>query len=151
MTEEQLRGEAEGYQSQTLEGDGPAEDFEWHYDPEFPVQRVAFGDCPRPEDWRGAWRAWWQQECEGWARDYGTCEFESATACPHDDCMSHRFHDLQRWWLSSREEREADPVILVLNHDHGPAYLWDGAHRTSLCALAGHDIIPAIVGVRKGR
>jgi hypothetical protein len=118
MSPEQLRGMAAYWQDAIQ--DAKADDFDWHFDPAFPISNINGGDDTlNPE----GWATWMKDEIQMWA--------EEGEPDRYDDMFGHRIEE---------------PVVLHLDKS-GHGHIWDGCHRTGACAMQGVATIPAIVGV----
>lgn len=121
MTPEQLEAEARGWEHACQ--NELASDFNWHFDPAFPLDKVAFEEGT-PES-RETWIEFMKDEIEMWKEEGQPDRF--------DDLLHEDIHTA---------------IVLHIGSD-GRGYVWDGCHRTGATAMKGLPTIAAIVGVRK--
>lgn len=102
---------------------GKPKDYEWKYEPKFPVASL--------KKIRSDWPAWFKAEGEEWIYNHGPEE---------------RKDHFDKW----SQEPELKPIMLAEGTD-GKLHIWDGHHRIGKAVTIDMKTIPAIVGKRKNK
>lgn len=99
---------------------GKPTDFNWHFDPEF--------DIDKTNALKRDWVAWYNGELDEWRYDHG------------DERAGH----FEAW--SKNPARK--PIIMIEGTD-GKMHCWDGHHRIGMAHIKKMKHIPVIIGIRK--
>jgi len=118
---EQLRELARAHEGVAAKTTLTADDFDWHFDPAFPVAKLV-GAMPD-----GDWLGWYE-----------------------DELAMDREDEMHRDWDRLSQEEIQEPIVVSFEPDGG-ADIWDGWHRTAGQIVRGAQTIPAIVGTERAK
>ena len=103
---------------------GEPEDWVWHYEPEFDIEKL----IPFKKD-RATWKAWFEGEMHEWRYDHGEHE---------------RANHFENWAKNPHKK----PVIIIEGTDDRIHQI-DGHHRTAMAIIKDMKTVPVIYGRRK--
>lgn len=104
---------------------GEVNDWNWHYDPEYIVEKL----IPIKKD-AAMWKAWFEAEMFEWVYDHA------------DEKKGH----FERWLKNP----SVKPIIIVQGTDDKPHQI-DGHHRLALAISKDTKTVPVIYGTRKNK